>query len=282
MASRTRQKEEARARRLAEERARAEQAQRTRRMRMLGGVIVVAIVIVGVVIAVSIGSSTSGGSKPVRASSPASKAAVAAVSGLLNGIPQSGETLGSPSAPVTITEYADLDCPVCDAFALPSNRNTSDGTPGTGYFDQLVNQYVRTGKVKVVYRSLETATSTANGSMWTQQQAAAYAAGLQGKAWDYIEIYYYEQQPENTSYVTPAYLKAIAEQVPGLNLSSWEANRQNPRLEAQVTSEGQAAIAKGFNSTPTFIIQGPKGQANPIVGLPSSFGQLASDIQSVS
>src|SRR5579875_3272625 len=138
MASRTRQKEEARARRLAEERA--------RRMRMLAGVVVAAIVVVAVVIAISV----SGSSKPskVTASSPAAHKNVAAVSALLTGIPESGETLGSPSAPVTVTEYADLECPVCDAFALPTSANTSDGTPGSGYFDQLVNQYVRPGKVK--------------------------------------------------------------------------------------------------------------------------------------
>ena len=281
MASRTRQKEEARARRLAEERAHAERAQRTRRMRMLGGVVGLAIVVVAVAIAISV-SSSSGGGKPVNPNSSASRTDIATVSNLLNGVPQSGVTLGSPSAPVTITEYGDLDCPNCDAFALPTNASTPDGTPGTGYFDQLVNQYVRTGKAKIVFRSLETATGTANASMWTQQQAAAYAAGLQNKAWDYIELWYYEQQPETNSYVTPAYLKGIAEQVPGLNVSSWEANRQNQSLAAQVASDGQGAISHGFTSTPTFVVQGPKGEASPLVGVPLSFSQLSSAINSVS
>ena len=69
MASRTKQKEEARARRLAEERAAAERAQRTRRMRMLGGVAGLAIVIAAVVIAISSSSST----KPPTASGPQAK-----------------------------------------------------------------------------------------------------------------------------------------------------------------------------------------------------------------
>jgi protein-disulfide isomerase len=280
MASRTRQKEEARARRLAEEQARAERTQRTRRMQMLGGVVLLAVAIVAVAIVISVGGNSS---KPApKAGSSASNANVTAVSNVLNGVPQSGATLGNPNAPVTVNEYADLACPICDAFALPTSKNTSDGTPGTGYFDQLVSQYVRTGKVKIVFRSLETATSTANGSMWTQQQAAAYAAGLQQKAWDYIELYYYEQQPETTSYVTPAYLKGIAEQVPGLNVSSWEANRQNQSLEAQVASDGQLAASKGFDSTPTLDITGPKGSASPIVGIPNSFSQISSEIHSVS
>ena len=281
MASRTKQKEEARARRLAEERAAAERARRTQRTRMLGGVLVLAVAVVAVAIAVS---SSGGGGKPApKPGSAASKAVVTAVSNLLAGIPESGGTLGNPSAKVTITEYADLECPICDAFALPSNLNTSDGTPGTGYFDQLVNQYVRPGKAKIVFRSLETATGNGpNASMWTQQQAGIYAAGLQNKAWYYIELFYREQQPETNAYVNPSFLRGIAQQVPGLNLSSWEANLNNPSVTTQVISDGQAGAGRGFTATPTFVVQGPKGQATPIQSLPSSYGQLTSEINAVS
>ncbi len=281
MASRTKQKEEARARRLAEERAAAERARRTQRTRMLGGVLALAVVVVAVAIAIS----TSGGSgtPAPKPGSAASKSSVTAVSNLLSGIPQSGTTLGNPNAKVTITEYADLECPVCDAFALPSNRNTSDGTPGTSYFDQLVNQYVRTGKAKIVYRSLETATGNGpNASMWAQQQAGANAAGLQNKAWDYIELFYYEQQAETSAYVTPAFLRGIAEQVPGLNVSSWAANLNNPSVQGQVATDGQTAASRGFTYTPTIVVRGPKGEAQPIQSLPQSYSQLTSAINQVS
>jgi protein-disulfide isomerase len=281
MASRTKQKEEARARRLAEERARAEREQRVRRMRMLGGVVVLAVAIVAVVIAISVKGGGSGHApKPTSA---AAKADITAVSNLLAGIPQSGETLGSPSAPVTITEYADLECPVCDAFALPTSRSTSDGTPGSGYLDQLISQYVRPGKVKIVYRSLETATGNGpNASMWVPQQAAAYAAGLQNKAWNFLELFYYEQQSETSSYVNPTFIKGIAEQIPGLNVSKWASDSQSQTLAAQVASEGQTAQAHGFSYTPTIVVQGPKGQAAPIQSLPQSYSQITSEIKSVS
>jgi protein-disulfide isomerase len=201
----------------------------------------------------------------------------------LAGIPQSGQTLGSPSAPVTITEYADLECPVCDAFALPTNRNTSDGTPGTGYLDQLIKQYVRPGKAKLVFRSLETATGNGpNSSMWTPQQSAAYAAGLQGKAWYYIELFYYEQQSETSTYVTQSFLQGIAQEIPGLNVSKWNSDRQSQKLASQVATDGQAGLAHGFSATPTIVVQGPKGQASPIQSLPSSYGQITSEISSVS
>ena len=281
MASRTKQKEEARARRLAEEQARAAQAERAQRMRMLGGVVIAAIAVIVVVVAIS----SSGGSTPkaLKPHTAQSQAVVTAVSNELAGIPQSGETLGSPSAPVTITEYADLECPVCDAFALPTNRNTSDGTPGSGYLAQLINQYVRSGKVKIVYRSLETATGNGpNASMWVPQQAAAYAAGLQNKAWDYIELFYFEQQSESSAYVNQSFLQGIAQQVPGLSYSSWAASSHSSTLAAQVASDGQSAQAKGFVYTPTLLIQGPKGQAQPIQSLPTSYSQITSEISQVS
>src|SRR5947209_2377387 len=106
MASRTKQKEAARARRLAEERAAAERAQRARRTRMLGGVVALAVVIVGVAIAIS----ASGGSGSASAPKPNSSAghqAASAVNSLLAGIPQKGVTIGSPSAKVTVTEFGD-------------------------------------------------------------------------------------------------------------------------------------------------------------------------------
>ncbi len=56
MASRTKQKEEARARRLAEEQARTLKARRDRRLRMVGGIVLAAIAVVVVLVVVSSGS----------------------------------------------------------------------------------------------------------------------------------------------------------------------------------------------------------------------------------
>ena len=265
MASRTRQKEEARARRLDEERAHTERDRRRRRTRTLGGVLLGAVILVVVAIAIS---SSSGGSNTPAPTSSAAKQQAATVSSLLSGIPQSGSTLGSPSAKVTVTEFGDLECPICRDFAL-------------GAENQLISSDVHSGKVKLVYRSLETATGNGpNPSVFPTQQAAALAAGLQGRGWDYIELFYHEQGTENTAYVTPSYLDGLARQIPGLNYTKWLADSKSPTLTAQVTADGQAAAAKGFNSTPTITIQGPKGASQPIVGS-TDYGTLEASIKSV-
>ncbi len=234
---------------------------------MLAGVVVIAIVIVGVAIAISAGGGGSG-SAP-KPNSPQAKQDAANVASLVQGIPQSGVTIGSPSAKVTITEFGDLECPICRDFALSSEQT-------------LIHNDVRNGSVKLVYRSLETATGSApNASVFPSQQAAAYAAGLQGFAWNYILLFYEEQGQEGSGYVTPQYLAGLAEQIPGLNFTKWQSDRTSSTLTGQVAADEQAAAARGFNATPTILVTGPKGQAQPIEFAPT-YGDLQSAIKSVS
>jgi protein-disulfide isomerase len=265
MASRKEQKEAARQRRLAEEQARAERARRDRRLRMLGGTVVIAIAVVVVAIAISSGG---GSTNVVKPNSPAAKKAQKTVNTLLTGIPQQGNTLGSPSAKVTVTEYGDLVCPVCKSFAL-------------GAENQLIANEVRQGKVKIVYKALETASGQANGSMFVPSQTAMLAAGNQKKAWNYIELFYHEQGDETSSYVTDNYLGGLAKQVPGLSFGQWSSDRQSSALSTQVNTDMASANAAGYNSTPTILVTGPKSQAQPIVG-DTTYGQLQSAISSVS
>jgi protein-disulfide isomerase len=264
MASRTKQKEEARARRLAEERARAEQAARRRRMQTLGGVVLAAVAVVAVAIAISSG----GGGKAGLKQGAAQKKTVAAVSQLLTGIPQSGVTLGNPKAPVTMNYFGDLECPICADFTL------------SGGFPQLVQNEVRGGKVKVVYKSFETATG--NPATFQTQQVAAIAAGAQNKFWDFAELFYREQGAEGSGYVTESYLDSLARQVSGLNVSTWKSARNNQTYIAQVSGDNQSASTAGITGTPTLIFTGPKGkQSQPSSAVPS-YSDLQNAIKQVS
>jgi protein-disulfide isomerase len=267
MASRTKQKEEARARRLAEEQARAGQARRNRRLQMLGGVLVLAVVIVAVAIAISSGGGSSTKLTSVKQGQTCKGSTDSAICGLLANIPQKGNTLGSAKAPVTVTEYGDLECPICRDFAL-------------GVENQLIAKDVRSGRVKLVYKSLETATPSP--TTFVPQQAAAGAAGLQNKEWYYIELFYHYQGAEGTSYVNQSYLNKLAKHVPNLSFTKWLSDSQNQSLLGQVRTENSGAVAQGFSSTPTLTVVGPKGQTQPIVGVPNSYGDLESAISSVS
>jgi protein-disulfide isomerase len=265
MASRTRQKEEARARRLAEEQAREERARRTRRMRMIGGMVLIAVAVVAVAIAVSLGGGGNS-SSGLKTGTQASKTSTQ-VSQLLNGIPQSGATLGNPNAPVTMTYYGDLECPICQQFTIG------------GGFPQLVSNDVRQGKVKVVYRAFQTATR--DPQVFQTQQAAALAAGKQNRFWDYTELFYHEQGQEDTGYVTDSYLTGLAKQIPGLNLSAWQSARSDQSLVSQVQSDEASGSAAGVQGTPTLILQGPKGKTTTSSSVPS-YSDLQQAITQVS
>jgi protein-disulfide isomerase len=253
MASRTAQKQQAR-----------EHARRERRMRMLGGVVVLVVAVVAVAIAIS-----SGGSKAPNLNGPSAKNAAAAVTSLLAGIPQSGNTLGSPSAKVTVTEFGDLKCPVCRDLAL-------------GAESQLIANDVKSGNVKLIYRSVCTATcSGPQRGVFPTQQAAAIAAGLQGKEWYYIELFYHLQGDESTSYVNANYLDGLAKLVPGLDYSKWALDAGQSSLKGQVTADESFASSKGYTATPVIAVQGPKGQAQPLVG-DYPYSDIETAIKSVS
>jgi protein-disulfide isomerase len=265
MASRTKQKEEARARRLAEEQARAERSRRDRRIRTTVGIVLGAVIIVAVLIVVN-----SGGNKGGIKTGTAASATVNNVNNLLAGIPQSGARLGNPKAPVTMTYYGDYQCPVCKAFTLE------------GGFPQLVQNEVRQGKVQVLYKSF--CTATCNGpdpNVFPTQQVAGLSAGEQNKFWQYTELFYNQQGQEDTTYVNEAYLTQLANQVTGLNLAKWKADRNNSSLATQVNTDQTEARNIGVSGTPTLIFKGPKGQAAANAAVPT-YAQLQQAIKQVS
>jgi protein-disulfide isomerase len=235
--TRKQRREQSRAQRKALEEAEAAGAQRRKRLIQLGSVAGAVVVIVIVILV-----ATSGGSKSTGLEKSTGKAPVKAtteVVSLLSGIPQDGNTLGNPKAPVTMQYFGDLECPICKQFT-------------EGALPTLITKYVRAGKLKIEYRNLETATR--EPETFKTQQVAALAAGKQQKAWDYIELFYHEQGQEDSEYVTEKYLQALAQQVPGLDLANWTAARNDATFTNTITSDAQAANTAGFTGTPSFLI----------------------------
>jgi protein-disulfide isomerase len=255
MASRTKQKEEARARRVAEEQARAAKAAKQRRLQMLGGVVLAAIAVIVVAIAISSGGSSSGGLQTGKELAATQQS----VAQLLNGIPQSGAVLGNANAPVTMQYYGDLQCPICRDFTID------------GGFPQLVQNEVRQGKVKVQYIPVCTATCNNHPhETFVTQQSAALAAGRQNKFWDYTELFYHQQGDETSGYVNEKFLDGLAHQTAGLDFNQWSTARNDAALSTEVTNGEASAHSVGVSATPTLIFVGPTGKkAQPQTSVPS-------------
>ncbi|MGC9221524.1 MAG: DsbA family protein [Solirubrobacteraceae bacterium] len=272
MASRKEQKDQARAARLAEEQARAARKQRSRRFQIFGGTGIIAIAIVVVVI-VALGSGGSTKTSGLKQGSAAT-AVYKQVNTLLKGIPESGETLGYPSAKVTLTYFGDLQCPVCADFAR--------GLGGSG-FPEFIARDVRARIAKVQYKSLCTATcNDFSQSLFNRQQADALAAGKQGLMWYYVELFYHQQGAEGSPYVNTAFLDKLARQIPQLNYTKWQNATGSPALRAQISHDEALAQNKyNFQATPSFVISGPKGSSALGAGI-LTYAQLTQAVKAVS
>lgn len=144
------------------------------------------------------------------------------VSTLLAGIPQEGRTLGSPTAPVTLQVFADLEDEDSRHWVIR-------------LLPTIIEEFVRPGTLKIEYRSYKT--NTIHPGTFVKQQAAAIAAGAQGMLWNFVETFYLEQGREYTPYVTESYLDNIASQIPGLNIAQWHKDRNDGRRSEQVVAD---------------------------------------------
>ena len=199
-------------------------------------------------------SSTHAGPRaaPTRTATEATLATVA-------GIPQEGATLGDPRAPVTLIEFADLQCPYC-AFV------------GTELLPPLVDQYVRTGRVKLVYRPLAFV-----GKDSEREARVAVAMGQQNELWQFVELAFREQGRENSGYATDAYLKKLVASVPGADVSKAMADRDSPAVERLLAGASAEAERLGVHGTPAFFIAGPGKAPHPIAVqslVPSEFARV--------
>jgi protein-disulfide isomerase len=217
------------------------EAPRKRRLIQLGAALVAASAIVAVAIALTAGG---GGTKKLEAGQAVPGAGAAQA--LLAGIPQHGTVLGNPNAPVTLVEFADLQCPICREYT-------------ENVFPTLVQRYVRTGKVKMVFRSLHFI-----GADSTAAALAAQGAGQQNKLWQFADLFYRNQQQENSGYVTDSFVRQIAGGVRGLNVSHLMAARSSAAAQHQVAQADSLATRYSVNGTPTLLVGKSGGQLSTI------------------
>jgi len=162
------------------------------------------------------------------------------VDALLKDVPQDGTSLGSPNAPITLTMFADLECPTVKRFA-------------EAYLPSVVETWVRSGVMRIDYRSLET--DTVNEGTFFEQEVAALAAGRQDKMWDFVLTFLFEQGQEGTDYATDEFFTDVASQVAGLKMTRWRHDRDDARLSRRVAVGVYTAHSVGMSATPSFLIE---------------------------
>jgi protein-disulfide isomerase len=188
---------------------------------------VIAAVVAGAMIAASVIGS--GGDEPT----PPAKVSGSDAAALLDGIPEQGPALGRPDAPVTLVEFADLQCPFCRDWSRSS-------------FPEIVRDYVRPGKVRMVFRGL-----TFIGPDSEQALRFAYAAGLQGKLWYAVDLLYANQGGENSGWVTDEFLADVAAAIPSFDLQQARAMETASQVDALIRTASDSATALDVRATPS-------------------------------
>jgi protein-disulfide isomerase len=196
----------------------------------LSGTVALAIVVVAVAVATSSGGGRANAASGGRLSGAAFSAK------LFAGIPQRGTVLGRRDAPVRLIEFADLQCPYCDQYAVQA-------------LPTLVRDYVRTGKVRMQFENLS---FIGPGSVAAGRAAAA--AAQQNRLWNFVDLMYLNQGEENSGYVTSTYLQRLLEAVPGLNVPAALSAAVTPAADTALLQANDFASRDGIDETPSFLV----------------------------
>jgi protein-disulfide isomerase len=164
---------------------------------------------------------------------------------LYAGIPQRGNRLGDRDAPATLVEIADLQCPFCAQYstqALPT----------------IVRDYVRTGKLDYELRI-----RSFLGRDSVRAAGAAAAAAKQGRMYQFADLFFRNQGPENSGYADADFIRGVASQVPGLDVERVVKAADDPLAQPAVARDEQFSRDIGSTGTPDFYVR-KDGQLTPL------------------
>jgi len=258
MASRKEQKEQLRAQRLEKEQQEQAEARRKRLIQYgaLAGLLAI-VVVAALIIASQNNSSDSSG-----AGAGGDVADVSLVDNQLNGIQQSGLVLGDPKSKVSVVEFGDLQCPVCKEFSFQVAPD-------------IISQIVRKGEANYEFRPWDII-----GPQSPIASRAAYAAGEQGRGWNFIELFYRNQGEENSGYVTDSFLTSIAKGAGVKDIDKWNTDRgDNSKWDPLLQKNDTEAKSLGFSGTPSILVEGPGGK-KPFTTIPT-VSQIQAAIKAV-
>ena len=155
----------------------------------------------------------------------------------LSSITQQGSPmLGSTSAPITVLEFGDFQCAKCARFAKETEP-------------QLNQTYIQTGKAILVFKHFPI-----HGPDSKTAAIASQCANDQGKFWDFHDILFSNQGPENSGWASADNLKKFAGQIPGLDIQKFNSCLDSGKYISLMQNDMALANSLGLQATPSFLI----------------------------
>ena len=170
-----------------------------------------------------------------RSSSPSVPVQVAVTAADTAGF--QGYVLGSETAPVTVTEYADYQCPACQSFEMVE-------------FPYVKERLIQTGKIRYVYRDFP----LDQPHRWARLAAhSAACANEQNKFWEQHEAIYRTQGEWSPSGDAGSIFRNLAQQT-GLDVGKYDDCMKSLKYAGRIQASLDEGIRVGVNSTPSFRI----------------------------
>lgn len=184
------------------------------------------------------------GPAPTAADGPAAGATqpeVPAMPDLARRDPEDPLTAGPVDAPVVMIVYSDYQCPFC---AVWSDRTLPE-----------LQSYVDAGQLRIEWRD-----ANVFGPDSTRAAEGAYAAGLQGRFWEFHHALVEGGEKPGPDEISEDGLVTLAGEL-GLDVDRFAADLASPEVAAAVQANADEAAAIGAFSTPSFVVG-----STPIVG----------------
>lgn len=165
------------------------------------------------------------------------------VQSLVGGIPQDGARLGSQDAPVTIQVFNDLSCDPC------SDWNREVIVP-------LIQGPVRGGDLQLVYHNFPMSESG-----FFLGAYAAVAAAKQDYEWQFIQLFFANQDEAKEQGADQDFLDAIARGVGvvNFNVEQWQRDMKDTDIQATLEADETLSAERRLPVGPAVVVGGPNG-----------------------
>ncbi len=165
---------------------------------------------------------------------------------LFGGIPQEGDRLGSSNAPVTIQIFNDLQCGNCREDFLRTIPTLAEG-------------YARPGDVQLLYRHYSNSINTKQLGFY-----GAEAAAEQNYGWQYIYLFFRNQDEAERFGIDQDYLATISAGVEKLDPAVWEADLEDKGapggpIDQRLDDYEELGNDLGIRVRQAAIVSGPNG-----------------------
>lgn len=157
---------------------------------------------------------------------------------------------GSASAPLTVVEYADFQCPGCAAYATQQEA-------------QIRRDYIDNGKVRFIYHELPI---PSHGNAYVSAEAAR-AAGEQGKYWDMHDLLFARQNDwaELPNDQAKAKFGEYAKEL-GLDVAAFTTVLDSGKYRPVIEQAYNESVTANIQYTPSFVVGGKIYQSDQLKG----------------